>query len=72
MTNKETINRNIELTFDFVKQIIDHPSIAEQLPDHCEKEFIEKDYPSKNHTNIDNKYLVKVKNTFEPVNKICA
>ncbi len=65
MTNKEIINRNIGLTFDFVKQIIDNPSIAEQLPDNCEIEFIEKDFTSKNSTDVDNKYLVKVKNAFE-------
>ncbi len=35
MTNKEIVNRNIGLTFDFVKQIIDDPALAEQLPDTC-------------------------------------
>ena len=69
MTNKEIVNRNIGLTFDFVKQIIDDPALAEQLPDTCEIDFIEKDFVSKNRENNSKKYLVKVKNTFEVVKK---
>ena len=68
MTRKEKINRNIGLTFDFVREIIKDPSIANQLPDDCEIEFIDKDFPIKN--DLTNKYIIKVKNTFEPVNKV--
>ena len=32
MTNKETIERNIGLTFDFVNHLIDNPILAENLP----------------------------------------
>lgn len=69
MTHKEIVNKNIGLTFDFVKQIIDDPALAEQLPDTCEIDFIEKDFVSKNRENDGKKYLVKVKNTFEVVKK---
>jgi hypothetical protein len=67
MTNKEIVNRNIGLTFDFVKQIIDNPTLAEQLPDNCEIDFIEKDFTSKNKDIDGKKYLVRVKNSFELV-----
>ena len=46
MTNKEKIQRDIELTFDFVRQIINNPTLAEQLPDKCEIDFIFKDFTS--------------------------
>ena len=46
MTNKETIKRNIGLTFDFVNHLIDDQSELEKLPDNFTVEFIEKDFPN--------------------------
>lgn len=46
MTNKETVERNIGLTFDFVNHLIDNPTLAENLPDDFKLEFIEKDFPN--------------------------
>jgi hypothetical protein len=71
MTNKETIERNIGLTFDFVDHLIDNPNIAENLPDIFNLEFIEKDFPNlekKELLNSDsklNRKYVRVRNTFE-------
>ena len=71
MTNKETIERNIGLTFDFVNHLMDNPSIAESLPDDFKLEFIEKDFPTlekKDHPEPDSKVirkLVRVRNSFE-------
>ena len=45
MTNKETIERNIGLTFDFVNHLIDNKSDLEKLPDNFTVEFVEKDFP---------------------------
>ena len=70
MTKKEIVNRNIGLTFDFVREIIKHPSLVEQVPDGCEIEFVEKDFPVKNEKALGKKYIIKVKNIFEPVNKV--
>ena len=70
MTKKETINRNIGLTFDFVREIIKNPSLAESLPCNCEVEFIEKDFPVKNDSSLSEKHIIKVKNTFEAVSKV--
>ncbi len=70
MTKKETVNRNIGLTFDFVREIIKNPSIVNDLPETCEIEFIEKDFPIKNAATLNNKYIIKVKTAFEPVSKV--
>jgi len=71
MTNKETIERNIGLTFDFVNYLIDKPEIAENLPDNFKLEFVEKDFPTiekrideKQKSPLKRKFVI-VKNTFE-------
>ena len=66
MTNKETINRNIGLTFDFAKQIIKNPDLISQIEDNSVIEFLQKDYPEKEEIKkiIPNKYI-KVKRNFE-------
>lgn len=71
MTNKETITRNIGLTFDFVNYLIDNPSIIEKFTDTFKLEFVEKDFsniekaeePSAD-TNWTKK-IVLVRNSFE-------
>lgn len=71
MTHKETIERNIGLTFDFVNYLIDNKEEIEKLPDNFKLEFIEKDF-----TKVENKQLqtttptlqnkyVRVKNSFD-------
>ena len=71
MTNKETIERNLGLTFDFVNYLIDNPSVADNLPENFKLEFIEKDFPniekkeqSQSDAKITRKF-VRVRNTFE-------
>lgn len=68
MTKKEIVNRNIGLTFDFVREIIKDPSIMDNILDGAVLEFVDKDFPVSN--DLTNKYIIKVKNTFEPVNKV--
>ncbi|GBD88491.1 hypothetical protein BMS3Abin03_02427 [bacterium BMS3Abin03] len=68
MTNKEKINRNIGLTFDFIKYLIDNPNKIKELPDSFEVEFIEKDFVLTNSIKGKRKKLVKVKNNFELIN----
>lgn len=70
MTNKETVERNIGLTFDFVKFLIDNPKHIEKLPDKFVLDFVEKDFTKKTykpkHTFKQRKStFVKVRNTFE-------
>jgi len=71
MTNKETVERNIGLTFDLVNQIIDKPELADQLPEEFDVEFIEKDFPNLDRQESSakrpgiRKKLVRVRNTFD-------
>lgn len=71
MTNKETVERNIGLTFDYVNHLMDHPSELENLPAKFKLEFIEKDFPKieKNETTIPTSKVkmkyVRVRNSFE-------
>ncbi len=69
MTNKETVKKNLELTFEFVHQILDNPKLAEQLPDTCEIDFIEKDFSSQSEHELTKKKLIKVNHNFEIVGK---
>ncbi len=66
MTNKETINRNVGLTFDFLKQIVKNPAILDNIEDHSVIEFLQKDYPELEHSakKAADKYI-KVKREFE-------
>ena len=71
MTNKETTERNIGLTFDFVNHLIDNPDITENLPEKFNLEFVEKDFPNTEKKDISqlapnfNQKIVRVRNTFE-------
>jgi len=67
VTNKEKINRNIGLTFDFVKFLLDNPEKVENLPNNFELEFIEKDFKVDAELIGKRKKLVKVKNSFEMI-----
>ena len=75
MTNKETVTRNIGLTFDFVNHLVDNPILLESLPDKFNLNFVESDFSittkrkslRKRKTVVNEKY-VKVRNTFEFTN----
>ncbi|NPA68759.1 MAG: hypothetical protein GXO50_09150 [Chlorobi bacterium] len=66
MTNKETVNRNIGLTFDFIKQIIEDPEILDNIKDNSTIEFLQKDYPEREKSKqvIADKFI-KVRRKFE-------
>jgi hypothetical protein len=42
MTNKETVERKIGLTFDYVNFLIDNPSMVKNLPVNFNLEIIKK------------------------------
>jgi hypothetical protein len=67
MTKKETINRNIGLSFDLLKEIIKNPALIKKIPKAVVVEFVEKDFPKKETTNLqrDNRKYILVKNEFE-------
>ncbi|MDR2938141.1 MAG: hypothetical protein LBU92_04285 [Prevotellaceae bacterium] len=71
MTNKETIERNIGLTFDFVNHLIDNNADLEKLPKEFTVEFVEKDFPklqrrqTRSHTaTTPHRKFVHVRNSF--------
>jgi hypothetical protein len=74
MTHKETVTRNIGLTFDFVNYLLDNEADIEKLPDNFKLEFSEKDFPklerkqnvSSTSQDMEKRY-VRVKNTFEVI-----
>ena len=60
MNRKEKINRNIGLTFDFIRQVIDDPKIIDRIPNGTVVEFVDKDFPvleKKSNKKISKKYL---------------
>jgi hypothetical protein len=71
MTNKEKIERNIGLTFDFVNYLIDHPNATDNLPQQFKIEFLEKDFPNIQKVEeqspelFQGKMTVRVRNSFE-------
>ncbi len=70
MTNRETIERNIGLTFDFLRQVLEDPSILDEIPDGSVIEFVEKDYAKREtKTSVKPNRYLKVKNQFELVGK---
>jgi hypothetical protein len=66
MTNKEYIDRNIGLTFDFLRQIIKDPSVLDNIQDGAIIDFVEKDFTKTEYPNSvkPNKYI-RVNNQFE-------
>jgi len=72
MTHKETVERNIGLTFDFVNYLIENKEEVNKLPDNFKLEFVEKDFTKieqkqtqiVSNLNLQQKY-VRVKNTFD-------
>jgi len=41
MTNKEQIQRDMAIAFDFVEQIIDNPDILDKIPDNSMVTFLD-------------------------------
>ena len=65
MTNKETVNRNIGLTFDLIRKIIENPDLADKIPDNSVIEFVEKDFEVRKKKYSKNSKLINVKNAIE-------
>lgn len=51
MTKKEIINRNIGLTFDFIRQAVNEPALLDKIPNDSTLEFVEKDFVKKEKKN---------------------
>lgn len=66
MTRDETIERNLTLTFDFIKEVIKRPTLLDEVDNDSLIEFVEKDKPltEKILAKTPDKYF-KVKHQFE-------
>ena len=70
MRRDEIASKNISLTFDFLRYIIEHPELVEKLPNGRELEFLDRDFPVNNTVEIAEnieKTILKVEHTFIPV-----
>ena len=67
MTTNEKINRNIGLSFDFLREIIKDPKLLSSIPDGSNIEFVEKDFSIKENIKIKKVKYYKVKSVFESV-----
>ncbi len=69
MTNREVVNRNLGLIFDFTKYLIDNQELINKLPDNFIIDFSDKDFIKyeKNNKPIKStkEKLFRVKRTFE-------
>jgi len=45
MRKGEFVKKNISLVFDFLRYLVDHPELIEELPSESELEFLYKDLP---------------------------
>ena len=67
MRKEEIVKKNITLAFDFLRYLIDHPELIRKLPDDCELEFLDGDFPLiETETSIEGaeKVFLKVEHTF--------
>jgi hypothetical protein len=46
MKKEEIANRNITLTFDFLRQVVRNPDILKDIPDRSAIDFVQKDIPT--------------------------
>jgi hypothetical protein len=67
MTNKEQIQRDIAIAFDFVEQIIDNPDILDKIPEGTTVTFLDGENvkPEKPISQDTAKKYVNVKRHFE-------
>jgi hypothetical protein len=71
MTKDEIIRKNIALTFDFLRYLINHAEVLDTLPENAEIDFVELDLPirvpeDRLHASSDT-VLFRVEHTFSTI-----
>jgi len=71
MTKKEIAERNIGMTFDFIRQVVENPALAKSIADGVEIDFIDKDMPVRGKEAKKGRRVTryKVEHVFEPVER---
>ena len=69
MTKKEVAARNIGMTFNFIRHLVDNPGAAASIPNNAELDFVGADLPLSEETGTKVKpvALYKVSHVFERV-----
>lgn len=68
MKKEEIVKKNISLVFDFLRYLTDHPEFIEKIPDNCELEFLDKDFPlTERESSVEGaeKVFLRVEHTFD-------
>ena len=69
MNDRQQIERDIAMTFDFLRYVIDHPELADQIQDDSEIEFIGSDIitttPAEDHGGDSIRTIIATKRSFE-------
>ena len=64
MRKDEIMKKNISLAFDFLRYLTDYPELIKKLPDGCELEFLDRDFPLIEAKTSAEKAFLKVEHTF--------
>ena len=68
MRKDEIVSKNVSLVFDFLRYLTQHPELIEKIPDGCEIEFLDKDFPlterEGNSEGPEKPFFLKVHHTF--------
>ena len=67
MRKDEIVSKNISLVFDFLRYLTDNPELIGKLPDRCELEFLDRDFPlveTETSVECSEKAFLKVEHTF--------
>ena len=71
MNEKHRTERDIALTFDFLRYVVDHPEIIDDIPDGAEIEFIGSDIvttePAEDRDPGKKRAIIATKRIFEPL-----
>ncbi len=67
MTKNEKTNRNIGLSFDFLREIVNNPKLLDSVKDGSNIEFVEKDFIKTETKKTKRAKYFKVKSTFESI-----
>ena len=74
MTKSEIVQKNISLTFDFIRQIVKNPDLLQVILNDTEIEFLEQDLPKvveqKPVTETSKAILFKVERTFSEISQL--
>ncbi|MGA7879036.1 MAG: DUF5647 family protein [Desulfoferrobacter sp.] len=71
MTKNEIVQKNIALSFDFIRYLVRHPDVLDNMPDNADVEFVERDLPFRGseapRRDSEKTVLFSVEHTFKEV-----